>query len=217
MKKQILVMVGIAVVVIAGAVLLFMKGNGVAPIDAGKPVDAKKLLRETSHATGKLDAKVVVVEFGDYQCPACAAADPMINQMIADYKDNPDFSFVFRNFPLATHPNAQIAAQAAEAAAEQGKFTEMKTLLYEKQPEWSNSPNPLDMFVNYAQTLGLDTGKFKDAVQGQKFSSVIKADMDDANELGVDSTPTFFVNGEKFNFSTSYQELRTKVDELLKQ
>lgn len=216
MKKQILVMAGIAVVVLAGAVLLFFKANGVAPAEVGKPVDAKKLLRDSSHATGKLDAKVIVVEFGDYQCPACAAAEPAVEQLINTYKDNPDFSFVFRHFPLPMHANAQISAEAAEAAGEQGKFWEMHNLLYSKQSEWSASLSPLDMFVGYAQSLGLDSGKFKEAVQGNKFSSVIKADMDDGNELGVNSTPTFYVNGEKFNFSSSYEELIKKVDELLK-
>lgn len=217
MKKQILIMAGIAVVVLAGAVVLFLKGNGVAPADVGKPVDSKKLLRDSSHATGKLDAKVVLVEFGDFQCPACAAANPIIKQIASENKDNPNFSLVFRQFPLTTiHANALISAEAAEAAAEQGKFWEMKNMLYEKQSEWAESPNPLDAFVGFAQTLGMDTAKFKSEVQGNKFAAVISADQDDGTSLGVDSTPTFYLNGEKFNFSTSYEELKTKVNDLLK-
>ena len=81
MKKQIIIIVSIAVVVLGGAVVLFLKGNGVPPADVGKPVDSKKLLRDTSHSTGKLDAKVVVVEFGDYQCPACAGAEPAVGEV----------------------------------------------------------------------------------------------------------------------------------------
>lgn len=215
MKKQIIILVSIAVVVLGGAILLFMNGNGVPPAEVGKPVDSKKLLRDSSHATGKLDAKVVVVEFGDFQCPACAAADPAIKQLVAENKDNPNFTYVFRNFPLNIHPNAKISAQAAEAAGEQGKFFEMQHMLYEKQNEWATSLNPLDKFVGYAQSLGLDTTKFKEAVSGNKFSSVIEADTQDGNELGVNSTPTFYVNGEKFTFKASYQELSDKVKELL--
>jgi protein-disulfide isomerase len=216
MKKQIIILVSIAAVVLAGAVVLFIKGNGVPPAEVGKPVDAKKLLRDNSHATGKLDAKVVVVEFGDYQCPACGAAEPVVEQMIKDYKGNNDLAFVFRNYPLPMHPNAPMGAEAAEAASGQGKFWEMHDMLYQKQAEWSNLPNPLDTFAGYAQSLGLDVNKFKQEVQGNKYSDVIAADTSDANDLGVNATPTFYVNGEKLDISASYQELRTKVDELMK-
>jgi protein-disulfide isomerase len=215
MKKQIIILAVTALVVLGGAVLLFINGNGVPPAEVGKPVDESKLLRDSSHSTGKLDAKVVVVEFGDYQCPACATVNPFVKQLIAENKDNPNFSFVFRNFPLAMHPNAKISAQAAEAAGEQGKFWEMHDMLYEKQSEWANSFNPIDAFAGYAQGLGLDAAKFKQAVSGNKFSSVIEADYNDGTDLGVNSTPTFYVNGEKFTFKSSYQELIDKVKEEL--
>jgi protein-disulfide isomerase len=91
----------------------------------------------------------------------------------------------------------------------------MHDMLYEKQSEWANSFNPIDAFAGYAQGLGLDAAKFKQAVSGNKFSSVIEADYNDGTDLGVNSTPTFYVNGEKFTFKSSYQELIDKVKEEL--
>lgn len=182
----------VLVVVGLGVILSRTENTAVAPAKS-----TGGIIREDSHMTGDKNAKVTVVEFGDYQCPACAAANPIVKQIISDYKNNKDFNFVFMNFPLAQHANAQISAEAAEAAGEQGKFWEMHDKIYESQNKWNNVANPLGIFVGYAQQLSLDTAKFKQAIQENKFKDIIAADASKGTELGVNATPTFFINQEK--------------------
>lgn len=198
MTKEAKILIGIAVVVLIGGVLLAIYANP-KPQEAGQPVDGQSLVRDNSHMTGKKEAKVTLVEFGDFQCPGCAAASPTVKKIIEDYKSNENFNFVFRNFPLEQiHQNARIAAEAAEAAGAQGKYWEMNELLYQKQNEWNVSSVPLDQFSNYAVTLGLDVEKFKQSVLQRLFTDVIDADLKDGNNVKVTGTPTFFLNGVLF-------------------
>lgn len=217
MKKQVFILIGIAVVVIGLGTVLFLKGNGAAPAEVGKPVDGSKLIRDNSQMTGKVNAKVTLVEFADFQCPACAAIHPLLKQVLEKYKDNPDFNFVFRNFPLRTiHANAGISAEAAEAAGEQGKFWEMHDAIYENQAAWSTLPDPISNFVLYATSInGLDVEKFKTSLTSHKFLSIVKADEQDGNDLGVNSTPTFYINGEKLSGFSKLEDFTSKIDEAL--
>src|SRR3989344_175102 len=130
MTKELKIMAGIVVVVIAGAVLLFMKGN---PAGRTPLADAGKLVRDNSSMTGDKNAKVSLVEFGDYQCPFCSSLNPTLEKIRSDYKDNKDFNFVYRNFPLPQHQYAKISAEAAEAAGAQGKYWEMHNMIYDNQ------------------------------------------------------------------------------------
>lgn len=212
MSKEVKILIAIAAVVIIGGVLLAIYANP-QPKDAGTAVDPQSLVRDSSHMTGKLGAKVTVVEFGDFECPACGAAYPVVKQMLDNYKDNPNVNFVFRNFPLdSIHPNAHISAEAAEAAGGQGKYWEMHDMLYEKQQDWATNPAPLEVFAGYAQTLGLDVNKFKQDVTQHLFDNIVKADVDDANKLGLNSTPTFFINGEKEVKVLTLDEFKAKID-----
>jgi protein-disulfide isomerase len=214
MTKEAKIMIGIAVVVVAGGVALFLANP--KPVDPGQPVDSSKLIRDNSPATGKEGAKVTLVEFGDYQCPACAAAHPIIKQVMDSYKGNPDVSFVFRHFPLDIHPNAIPASLSAEAAGEQGKYWEMYDKLYQNQNEWASLNNPLDTFVRYAKEIGINEGQFKSAVEQRKHINIVNADYDDGEAAGVTSTPTFFLNGEKLVGVPDPNELKQKIDEKLK-
>lgn len=219
MSKEAKILIAIAVVVLIGGVLLAIYANP-KPQEAGKPVDEKSLVRDSSHMTGKLGAKVTIVEFGDFQCPGCAAASPTIKKIIAEYKDNEQFNFVFRNFPLESiHSNARIAAEAVEAAGVQGKYWEMNELMYEKQNEWSTSTTPLDIFTGYASSLGIDADKVKQSASQQLFKEVINADLADGNAVQVQSTPTFFVNGVLFTPNArsipTYEDFKKKIDEEL--
>jgi protein-disulfide isomerase len=221
MKKQVLILVGLAIVIIGGGVLLMWKSgslNSSSNSPANQPLaDAGKLQRDNSHMTGKAGAKVTVVEFGDYQCPACAAAYPILKQVLEQqYAGNPDVNFVFRNFPLHQHPNAVPAAEAAEAAGEQGKYWEMHDLLYEHQSDWDVQVNPTGTFVSYAQQLGLDANKFQADIEAKKFAAFIDADQQDGTALQVNATPTLYFNGEKLPGIPSAQELQQKIDAALK-
>lgn len=215
MSKEAKILIGIAAVVVVGGIFLSLKANP-QPTDPGQAVDSQSLVRDTSRMTGKKDAKVKIVEFGDYQCPACAAAAPIIKQVLEAYKDNPEVSFVFRNFPLESiHSNARISSEAAEAAGEQGKYFEMYYKLYEKQTEWASDPNPLEKFVGYAQELGLNTDQFRQRVSQQFARDLINTDLADGEALGVNSTPTFFINGEISRKVLSFEDIKAKVDAAL--
>lgn len=212
MTKEAKILIAIAVVVVIGGVLLAVFANP-QPKDPGAPVDSQSLVRDSSHMTGQVGAKVTVVEFGDFQCPACGAAHPVVKQIIEAYKDNPDVNFVFRNFPLdSIHPNAHISAEAAEAAGAQGKYWEMNNMLFERQDEWSTMSDPLDTFVGYAQTLGLNTDTFRQAVSQRLYAEVIKADYADGQAATVNSTPTFFINGVKEAGGMSFNDFKAKID-----
>jgi protein-disulfide isomerase len=175
---------------------------------------AKILVRPDSHVTGPSNAKVTVVEFGDFQCPACGAAYPVVKQIEAEYKNK--IKFVFRNFPLQAHPNAPEAAEAAEAAGTQGKFWQMYDKLYSSQNDWSGLSDPTDTFVGYAKDLGLNTDQFKQEVQSKKYANKITQDQNDGNSVGLQATPTFFINKEMVIGVIPYDEFKTKLDAALK-
>lgn len=218
MSKELKIMLSIVGAVILGAVALFLFANP-QPKEASKPVDEKSLVREASHATSaKKDAKVKLVEFGDFQCPACGAAYPIVKAVMEQYKDNPEVSFIFRNFPLSTiHPNAEIAAEAAEAAGEQGKYWEMFDKIYANQKDWETQKDALPVFKNYATEIGLsDIGKFETNIKNRIYSEIIQSDYKDGESLGVNSTPTFFLNGEQLTGVPNPDELKKKIEEKLK-
>ncbi len=191
---------------------LFWKGPS-----ANEPTQVKNrdlLVRASSHMTGTKDAKVTMVEFGDYQCPACASVHFEIKKVLDVYKGNPDFNFVFRNFPLPQHKNAVMAAESAESAGAQGKYFEMNLLIYENQAEWSDSSDPLPFFVKYAEKLGLDLGRFNTDIKEHKFASVIQADTLDGNGLFVNHTPTVYINGLEQR-DLSFEGIKNRIDKLL--
>lgn len=204
-------LIGLIVVVVVGVVVgvsYYRKSTAPTPTEA--------LVREDSHALGTSDAAVTLVEFGDFQCPACAQAEPVIQQIRADYAQEPNFRFVFRHFPLTIHPNAVISAEAAEAAGAQGKFWEMHDTLYQNQNAWSTLSDPVDVFVGYAGQIGVaDVNRFREALENHDYQQAVRDDEKDGNALGVNVTPTFFLNGEKLEGVQAYEELRAKIDALL--
>lgn len=207
-EAKILIAIG-AVVAIGVSVLIVVSAKNES---AGQPkAGGDQLVRDDSYQTHK-GAPVTLVEFGDYQCPACAAAQPTVEQLRKDY--GPKLNFVFRNLPLTSlHKNAKPSAEAAEAAGAQGKYYEMNALLYQNQTQWSESPDPINLFVTYAQQLGLDTNRFKSEVESATYEAKIKRDLDDDNALGLNSTPTFYVNGARVE---SFNQLKAAIDAVLK-
>jgi protein-disulfide isomerase len=171
------------------------------------------LVRDNSNTIEQSGAKITLVEFGDYQCPACAAAHPIVKQILSNYEGR--ITFVFRHFPLSSHKNARDAARAAEAAGSQGKYWEMHYKLYGNQEEWANSNNPIDIFAKYAGGLNLDVELFKKEAQSSKFDEKINGDQSDGIELQVNSTPTFFFNGEKLQGVPEYNSLKERIDKVL--
>lgn len=149
---------------------------------------------------GNRDAKVVLMEYGDYQCPGCGSAAPVLKEISEKYKDN--LAFVFRNFPLTSiHPNARAAAAAAEAAGEQNKFWEMHDLLYTNQDAWSElgGSERNDQFTTYAESLGLNIDQWNEAVSSPDVSAKINFDAALGKKAGVSGTPAIYLNGEKID------------------
>ncbi len=212
MSKETKIISGVGIIFFAlFAFLIYKTSNGTPQV----VTDPALLILDSSHMTGTKDAKVNIVEFGDFQCPACAYANSIIQQLIKTYKNNPNVNFVFRHFPLPQHSNAMISAEAVESAGAQGKFWEMLDLVYSGQNEWSGNPKALEVFVGYAQKIGLDVKVFTDAVSQNKFQDVIIKDRSDGQDLGINSTPTFFVAGEKIVGVPSFDEFKKKIDEKL--
>lgn len=216
-EAKVLTGIGIVTVGIVVAAAFFFGGKSTPEkqqVVAGDNI--KRLVREDSHKKGGKEAKVTIVEFGDFQCPACGAAHPIIAQLLEDYKGK-GVTFVFRQYPLPMHPNAKPAALAAEAAGAQGKFFEMYDKIYENQKEWSESKKPQDeFFVKYAEDIKLDVDKFKKDITDKKFDAKIQQDMDDAAAVGVSATPTFYLNGEEIVGGLPYDEFKKKIDDALK-
>lgn len=159
--------------------------------------------------TGNVDAPVALVEYSDYECPACAAYNPIVKQLLQDFPNQIKLSY--RNFPLSQHKNAISSASAAEAAGNQGKFWEMHDLLLENQTTWSESSDAVSIFEGYASTLGLDMNKFKSDVQSKEVSDKIERDYQTGVESQIQSTPSFFINGKKMNPPKNYDEFKTNI------
>lgn len=169
------------------------------------------------HIKGNPAAAVSVIEYGDFQCPACAAYEPIWNKLQEAYGDK--VTFVFRHFPLyQAHKNAEISAQAAEAAGLQGKFWEMHDLLYAKQSEWSKASTKsvvADYFDKYAASLGLDVKKFDTDMQSDAVKDKIQKDVAGANAAQVDHTPTFFINLTQIQNPKGYDDFKSLIDAAL--
>ncbi len=152
---------------------------------------------------GNADSAAILVEYGDFQCPGCASIHPTIKTVSEKYKDQ--LAFVFRNFPITQiHPNALVAAAAAESAGKQGKYWEMHNALYENQKSWESASikDRVNIFTNYASTLGLDAETFKTDVASEAVSQKISFDIALAKKIGVSSTPTFYLDGEELSNET---------------
>jgi len=161
---------------------------------------------ERDHIQGPVDAPLTLVEYGDYQCPYCGAAYPVVKRV--QKKLGKKLRFVFRNFPLTqAHPYAMIAAEAAEAAALQGKFWDMHDLLFEQQTFLEPDIIPL-----WAKKIGLDVDAFGQAIQDGEISKRIKEDRKSGIRSGVNGTPTFFINGVRHDGAPDYDSLLAALE-----
>lgn len=219
MKREGLLLggLGLATLLIVVAAAFFLSGpSQTQKTNETKVTDTALLLgpEDGRQAFGTPSAKVTIVEFGDFQCPACGAAFPIVKRIKEAYKDN--VYFVFRNFPLPQHQNASFAAEATYAALKQGKFWELHDKLYESQEEWGEKGNASEIITNYAKDLGLDMTALHESVNKKAGNSKIQKDQNDGYQLGVNSTPTFFINGEKFTGVLPYDQFKKLIDDRLK-
>ncbi|MEK7138090.1 MAG: thioredoxin domain-containing protein, partial [Patescibacteria group bacterium] len=160
---------------------------------------------------GNKNASAILVEYGDYQCPACAAYHNFVKQLGVDFGDQ--IGFVYRNFPLRSiHPNSDISAQAAEAAGKQGKFWEMHNMLFEKQKEWEKSLSAKKIFEDYAVSLGLNLEQFKIDIDSDVVKSRVDSGFASAEKHNLGSTPSFFLNGKFIEAPQSYEEFKNLIN-----
>jgi protein-disulfide isomerase len=155
------------------------------------------------HVFGQANSKVLFVEYGDYQCPGCGGLYPTLKTITEKYQGQ--IAFVFRNFPITTlHPNARVAAAAAEAAGLQGKYWEMHNKLYENQSAWESlsSDTRVAYLTTYAKDLGLNTTKFQSDLSSDAVSAKISFDQAVAEKIGVNSTPTLYLDGKLVDQTT---------------
>ena len=162
---------------------------------ADKPIS--DIAGEKKHVAGS--GSVTIVEFSDFQCPACLAVQEPLKQILKKYEGKVEF--VYRHFPLVSiHKNAMGAAQASEAAALQGKFWEFHDKLFENQAEWSGLSDPKDKFGEYIAQLGADIDKFKSDFGSQAVKDSVAVDILATTRYALSGTPSFFVNGVKIEF-----------------
>jgi protein-disulfide isomerase len=175
-----------------------------------------KVIREDDHVKWSNKKKHVLVEYSDLQCPACKSFHDQIKIMEQDKQITDNITFVYRHYPLDTpHPHAREAAYAAEAAGKQKKFFEMADIIFENQDTWAKSDIPQDEFFKYATELKLDLPQYKKDFASQAIKDRVQKDAVAGNEFQVNSTPTFFLNGNKVEVTTfaEFQELLKKTAE----
>ena len=163
----------------------------------------------------KVSSPVVLEEYGDYQCPPCGILFPVLKQIEHEYGDQ--LRVVFRHFPLTKiHKNAMMAAQAAEAAGNQGKFSQMHDRLYGTQNAWKDLADPRPMFIGYARELGLNTEQFTRDMDSAAVAQRIASDMQRGSNVGVSGTPTVFIDGQLLRYeATTPDGIRQGINYML--
>ena len=162
---------------------------------------------DRDHIQGPADAEVTLVEYGDYECPYCGAAYPIVKRIQRQMADR--LRFVFRNFPITTsHPHAEMAAEAAEAAGAQERLWEMHDLLFENQRRLTGQD-----LRSYAESLELDLERFDDELAQHAHADRVREDFMSGVRSGVNGTPTFFINGVRHDASFDYETLLEAIEQ----
>ena len=206
---------GILALCFAGLAGLVVFANQTGPTTSA-PLEVSNLpaVKSADIVLGDPKAKVTITEYADFQCPACASANPLTNQVLSEYKGK--VILVYRFLPLrGIHKNALISGQAAYAAYKLGKFSEMKDLLYENQKSWENLGNPRDTFIGYAKDLGLKTEEFTNLMNSSEAKKAVLAGESEALGLGLNSTPSFFIGNKQFS-PQNFDSFKQLIEEELK-
>lgn len=193
-------------IVIVSAIII-----GVAVLLLSSPAQGlsrSDLLPKGTNTLGNQDSKVYLVEFSDFQCPACKAYKPVVDKILK--KNQEQIVFGYRHFPLPQHPFGYKAALVSEIAAAEGKFWQMYEYLFENQDQFSE-----EFIKQSGKAIGMDEKKFQQALDNKEYEAKIAKDISDGSKLGINSTPTFFLNGEKLLLQTP-TDLEKAIEEVLK-
>lgn len=203
-KRFLLVLVGIAAIFLG---ILLFNNDASAPTANGQV---------TNHTYGEGKSGVTLVEYGDFQCPACYSYFPIVSELKEKYKEQ--ITFQFRHFPIVSaHRNAMAAHRAAEAASRQGKFWEMHDLLYVNQKSWEASNNASQVFETYAQQIGLNMDQFQRDVADSSTAANVQADFKEGEKAGVQGTPGFFLDGKMIESPKSLEDFDKLIEDAIKQ
>ncbi|MCH7492507.1 DsbA family protein [Patescibacteria group bacterium] len=195
--------------------LTLLAGSDSSSDSASQPISVD-VVSATDHVKGSPEAKVVLIEYSDFQCPACGSIYPTVKQLAEEFSDTAQI--VYRHYPLRQiHSNAQLAGQASEAASMQGKFWEMHDKLFENQDNWSDKGNPEDLFITYAEEIGLDTAQFGTDLKSDATKDRVNDDFRSGTAAQVSGTPTFFLNGERIDNPSGLDDFRTQLQAAIDQ
>jgi protein-disulfide isomerase len=204
-KKAWIIFVAVVVLLLGG--LIYLSGKDKVDVSSINTATIQAANEQSGnigdHVFGNKDSKVIFTEYGDFQCPGCGGMYPTVKELTEKYKDQ--MAFVFRNFPITSiHPNARVAAAAAEAAGLQGKYWEMHGKLYENQSSWQNlsTTERTAFLTNYAKELGLNTETFATDFASKTVNAKIGFDQALARKDKVTSTPSFYINGKAIDQNT---------------
>jgi protein-disulfide isomerase len=189
-----------SIVIVLALTGVFYKGR--TPVQPAQQIASALVTRNAPvpHFRGAVDAPVTLVEYGDYECPPCATFNPILKELLQRYGNK--LRLEYRHYPLTqVHPNAMLAAVAAEAAGEQGHYWEMNDLLFDAQELWIHRPDAEQTFIGFADRLGLDHARFVEALHAPASRQRVSRDMEEAKEAQFYGTPTFFLNGKHIEVS----------------
>ena len=218
MKKNNFVLWAIIAIVIIGSIFGVIKMASKPQVsNSGSNISALTIsaINDNENVKGDKNAKVALIEYSDFQCPACASYYPILKKVSENL--GAQVKFAYRHFPLPQHKNAKLAATVAEAAGKQGKFWEMHDLIFQNQSDWSEEKNAAVLFAKYAQDLQLDLAKFQTDIASEEIKAKIENDYKSGAKAGVNSTPSFFLNGKKLDNPRNYDEFKNAILQALGQ
>lgn len=212
-KKQILTWTIVILAIIGLFIgLAFLGGGGNNPANTAK-ILTTPVNEALDHIKGPNTAKVTLLEYSDFQCPACGQYEPILREVANAFPN--DLRIVYRHFPLIEiHPNALPAAIASEAAAKQGKFWEMHDILFDRQSQWVDATSTESLFADFATSLSLDKNKFIADLTANDTVDRVMLDRSSAENAGLGGTPTFFLNGTQAKLQT-LEEFKTAIQKII--
>lgn len=225
MKKLYVVLAVAAMVGVAAVGISVTSGSGgavTAPVEVEGLDDLERLVELAQGVTkGDENARITIIEFGDFQCPACQHFALQVKpQLELQYIEPGKAKFVYYDWPIVgAHPNAFLAARASRCAADQGKYWEYHDNLYRNQSRWALLTNPIETFVGYAATLGLDADAFETCVDSDRHAVLVTANMELGNQLRVSGTPTILVEfgGSARPLPNDYEAIRSYLETILEE
>ena len=195
----------ILIVLLSTGAAFFIGHRLTQPVLESTVTSAQPVANDGSvHYRGSLTAKVVLVEYGDYECPPCAFYSPIIDAILQRYGNN--VRVEFRHFPLPRHPNALKAAMAAEAAGRQGRYWEMHDMLLGSQSKWAGVDNAEQEFGKFAASIGIDVPRFLEALNDPEIHQHVMNDIAQAQQIQVQAVPTFLLNGRQIERAPNTKE-----------